>query len=356
MTALSTGTLKAALYALGRDPERRARVIAMLRAQEAGLAVPGLNVREEITGPIVDALHAEGELISRTLTSGLTIAFPYRSKIARDFVIASDDGLDHVWEPQTTKLLLSLGRTAKTALIGGAYFGDHAIPLAHVMRGAGGVCHCFDLNAEQIGVLAQNARANGLENVVTNQVGLWHEDDRRLVLVGDDSHALSREATAEELAAATATISIDSYGRARGLASIDIIMLDIEGAEVSALAGAGSYLSMPAASAPSVIFEVHRAYVDWSDGLGRTPIVELLRRAGYHVFAVRDYQSNVDMRGRPVEVVPIDDIYLDGPPHGFNVFATKDPRVLADHGIVVTPGVSPKLLFHRDPRFHSPLH
>ena len=76
---------------------------------------------------------------------------------------------------------------------------------------------------------------------------------------------------------------------------------------------------------------------------------------GYTMFAVRDFQSNYDLQGRPIELVPAATAYLQGPPHGFNVLAVKDPSIVQNELFVLRPDVSPKLLFHRDPALHHPL-
>ena len=354
MTALSIGDVKTALSRIGGDPNVRQRFVDFLKELEPALAKEGVNVREELTGPLVDAMYGEGESIRRTLASGVALTFPYRSKIARDFVMSADPRPDHVWEPQTTKLLLLLGEGAKNIIIGGAYFGDQAIPLAHAVAASGGVCHCFDVNREQLSYLAENAAQNRLTNVRINPLGLWDHDDRRLELVGDDSHACSREATHPTDVGTFLTISIGTYAARNQIGTIDLIMLDIEGAELAALRGAQRFLEQPAAAAPRIIFEVHRSYTDWSRGLDKADICAYLIGLGYSVFAIRDYQSNVQMRDRPIELVPVDDIYLEGPPHGFNMLAVKDTRVLAQKRLQLVPGVSPKLLFHRDPRLHQP--
>jgi hypothetical protein len=82
--------------------------------------------------------------------------------------------------------------------------------------------------------------------------------------------------------------------------------------------------------------------------------VHLVESMGYHTVAIRDYQGNVPMEHFPVEVVPIDRIHLDGPPHGFNLLATKDPHLPHRLDLRPVPGVSPKLLHHRDPALHAP--
>jgi hypothetical protein len=57
----------------------------------------------------------------------------------------------------------------------------------------------------------------------------------------------------------------------------------------------------------------------------------------------------------PIELVPLDSAYLEGPPHGFNLLASKELKALiARHRLRVVPGVSPKLLSHGDPRLHAP--
>jgi FkbM family methyltransferase len=325
--SLSRGDLKGALAGLGKDSARRRKVIELLVSLEPSMREIGLNVREEITGPLVDAMHTEGELLLRALSSGVELRFPYRSVIARELVMAQPEKPDHAWEPQTTKLLLTLGRDGKTALIGGAYFGDHAVPLAREMEKNGGVCHCFEINHEEADMLRWNAVHNGLSNVVVNEVGLWDSTDARLVLVGDDSHAFAREASPADSAETFATITIDDYAKAKGIDHLDLIMLDIEGGELAALRGAKMMLSH--AKAPAVVFEVHRSYVDWSDGMRSTEIIRLLEGHGYHTFAVRDYNGNVDMRGKALELVPSDRLVLDGPPHGFNMLALKDEGLIS---------------------------
>ncbi|MDO9264552.1 MAG: FkbM family methyltransferase, partial [Desulfosalsimonadaceae bacterium] len=134
----------------------------------------------------------------------------------------------------------------------------------------------------------------------------------------------------------------------------DVIMLDIEGGELNALKGGSDFLSGPINTAPDIIFEVHRHYVDWSDGLANTEILSFLKSCGYHVFAIRDYQDNVDLADYPIELIPPEKCVLDGPPHGFNMVAVKNLDRLKGPMFRYVEDVSPKLLRHRDPRLHAP--
>ena len=72
------------------------------------------------------------------------------------------------------------------------------------------------------------------------------------------------------------------------------------------------------------------------------------------MLAVRDFQSNVNLQGTPIELVPLDSVYLEGPPHGFNLVAVADPAVLAGSMFRIVPDVSPKLLRHRGAPLHRP--
>jgi FkbM family methyltransferase len=199
-----------------------------------------------------------------------------------------------------------------------------------------------------------NAEINALSTSAFNRVGLWKDDSTTLRLVGDDSFAHPEVADGEAGNDTFPTVSINAYGAARGLDRVGLIMLDIEGAEAAALAGASQYLSQTADRAPVVVFELHRHYVDWSNGLDQTDIVRFMTSHGYQVYAVRDFNANVPMGDAPIELVPTDRTYLEGPPHGFNMLAVKDPLLIASDLFKICPDVSPKLLWHRDPKLHHP--
>lgn len=358
MTEVTTSALEklgSAFAFLGRDPTQRHRIIDLCLAIEQEMPYPqGQSIREDITGPIVNALHDKDTIIDRTLRDGTRFRLYYRTKIARDLVMASDPHPDHVWEPQTTKLLLYLVDKARHALIGGAYFGDQVVLMAKRMAKHGGTCHAFEPNSDQLKMLRENAQINDLKNILSWPLGLWRDSHTHLSLVGDDSFAHA-EQVAHGGSDAFSTIAIDDYLERQGIATLDLIMLDIEGGEMPALEGARKQLEKPSGQAPNVVFEVHRSYVDWSRGLEKTGIIRFMADLGYTMFAVRDFNSNVDMGNRPIELVPPDRVYLEGPPHGFNMLAVKDMKTIETGPFVICRDVSPKLLWHKDPSLHHPL-
>lgn len=356
----SMGDAASAFELLGNNPEARAKFISdLVKIEEYWTDAEHdpddfeekVNVREFITGPVVDALFKKNELLTKELANGLTFTFQYSSKIARDFVMGGARP-DHVWEPQTTKLLCMLAPAAQTAVVAGAYFGDQALLLASSMKDKGARCYCFEVNDTQIGLLKRNAETNKIGAIVPVQKALWDSSNVRLSMEGEDSHASLVEGQGEN--AGYVTVALDDFGRAHGIDAIQLLMIDIEGAELSALRGAQSFLRQPADRAPSIIFEIHRSYVDWSNGLENTELVSFLEGFGYEIYAIRDYHGNVDMRGRPVEIVPIRTAFLASRPHGFNALAIKDRSIIDRLSLRVVDNVSPKLLTHRDPALHHP--
>jgi hypothetical protein len=149
-----------------------------------------------------------------------------------------------------------------------------------------------------------------------------------------------------------ATTTIDEYVERNRVEPVGLIMLDTEGSEEQALLGAQRLLSLPAASAPDIIFEVYSN--EWSGGPGGLPLVRRLIEAGFHLFAIRDLHGNLSLADRPLEVVPIDTVYVPGVPHGFNLFATKKADVVARYGLTVVDHVSPKLLSDKDTTLPHP--
>jgi FkbM family methyltransferase len=351
---MDTQKLLRAFEKIAADPDRRSAFVRHLVAFEKDIARPGFDAREEISGPLADAVFDDDQLVRKELADGTVFEFLYRSKIARDFLMSDPAVPDHAWEPQTTRMLLTLASGATTVLVGGAYFGDHAILIARQIAAAGGTVHAFEPNNDQRRMLMHNAALNGLTNIVPRSEGLWDTGEISLALTGYDSFA---SPTTAEAGAADSfqAITIDSYLKAVGVGRLDLLMLDIEGAEHKALLGAKTFLSQAKGEAPNIVFEVHRHYVDWTDGLENTPLVRFLTGLGYQVFALRDFNSNQNMAEQPIEIIPCAEVYLEGPPHGFNMVAVKDPALFDGPGFRIVRGVSPKLLRHKDPSLHHPL-
>ncbi|MFC1856964.1 FkbM family methyltransferase [Thermodesulfobacteriota bacterium] len=347
--------LAESLKRIGKEPALRENFVSFCKEVEEVIILPDRSTRNEITGPLIDALYADVDVVSKKLKQELVFKMKYRSIIARDFVMSDEKEPDHVWEPQTTKLLLNLCENAKQVLIGGAYCGDHAVLVANQIINSEGICHAFEPNSDQFEMLIENMKANGLDNIVLNCIGLWEDNDITLQLCGYDSHAYAQVAGDEALNNVFSAVSIDTYGQNHGIKKLDMIMLDLEGGELPALKGARQYLSQPIGQAPNIIFEIHRNYADWSNGLQNTELLKLLNKFGYHIFSIRDYHSNVATSEMPVELIPPETTCLEGPPHGFNMLAIKNLDLIDSPFFHLCNNVSPKLLKHKTSSMHHPM-
>ena len=341
------------LKVIATNSEASEILIQALVQIEGVLKKEGLDVRETITGPVVDCLYNDDTILEKSLIDGTKFEFYYRSKIARDFLMSTPRTPDHAWEPQTTRLLLDLSKKSKNVIVGGAYFGDQAILIAKQISLNGGFLHAFEPNNQQRLTLRKNAQINGLTNIKTSGDGLWNNSTTKLKLTGYDSFA-TPEVADEKNKDTFKTITIEDYVVNEELPGIDLLMLDIEGAEFKALLGAENLLKKAAGEAPNVVLEVHSHYVDWSNGLNNTPLIRYLNDCGYHTFAVRDFHSNYSMSDKTIEIIPSGEVYLKGPDHGFNMLAIKDMGIVQNERYRFCSNVSPKLLPHRDPKLYHP--
>jgi FkbM family methyltransferase len=287
------------------------------------------------------------------LKSGLRFEITAASVIEKNVLISPERRPDHLWEPYTTRLLVRLADTKRTVVVGGAYIGDQALPIARQIAHNGGTVYAFEPMERTFRMLKRNCVLNDIQNVVAERAALWDRSGDVLELTGPPALArtvlLADSLVEDGTSESCATTTIDRYMEAHGAMGVDLIMLDLEGGELKALQGALRELSRPADKAPDVVFEIHAHYVDWSRGVDKTDIVLYLESLGYTVFGIRDYHHCYPVPDVPTELIPVAMINTDGPPHGFNMLATKRPEGLERLGIrFVREGgprdLSPKLL------------
>jgi len=350
----SSGDLNWALARAGEDERVRTEVLEALRDAE-GRAEDPSAFRLDVRWPLTLAMLATAGLHRKRLANGLVFEVGPDSRIEQAFLLASEAEPDHVWEPQTTKLIQALAEERHHAIVGGAYIGDHALFLAKALAGKGGQVHAFEPMEFAFRRLLRNADLSLIDNLQAHRVALWDASGVKLRLEGPPALASISACPTVDRYETVPSITIDDYIASERVGSVGIVMLDTEGGEERGLAGARDLLSHPYPEAPDCIFEIHREYVDWSEGLHNTEIVRSLNDQGYLVFAIRDIHGNLPMRHYPIEVIPVDRVYLEGPPHGFNLLATKDPDLVARLRLRTVTDVSPKLLVDRDPALHHPV-
>lgn len=68
----------------------------------------------------------------------------FRRDTFEALLLSREAAPDHVWEPQTTKLLAALAARPGDILVGGAYIGDQVVPIARVAASRDGRVHAFE--------------------------------------------------------------------------------------------------------------------------------------------------------------------------------------------------------------------
>jgi FkbM family methyltransferase len=333
----------------------RAVRVALIEALRVVARMRGFSEewRERIHWPIVQSVMAGDRTYRVRLKSGLLFDITAASVIEKNVLISPERHPDHIWEPYTTRLLVRLAENKRTVVVGGAYIGDQALPIARQIAHNGGTVYGFEPMERSYRMLKHNCALNAIQNVVAERAALWDRSGEVLELRGPPALARtiqSKDSLVEHgTPESCATTTIDEYMAAHGVTDVDLIMLDLEGGELRALQGASRQLSRPPDKASDVVFEIHRHYVDWSRGVNKTDIVLHLESLGYTVFGVRDYHHCYPVPDVPTELIPVAVINTDGPPHGFNMLATKRPEDLERLSMrLVREGgsraLSPKLL------------
>ena len=339
-----------ALAVAGQDERLRTHIFEALREAESRAEDPA-TFREQVRWPLLLALLRDVKTHRVVLEDGTLFDVGADSRIEKALLLSAVAHPDHVWEPQTTRLLLALAKEASNVIVGGAYIGDQAVLMA---RATSGTVHAFEPMQHAFARLRHHLEINRVGNVVAQRLGLWDSSQTNLRLDGHLALASSIPIDDTETAVGerTESISIDDYVKLESIAKVELIMLDTEGGEERALNGASKTVER---DNPNIVFEIHRNFVDWSNGLEQTSIVTFLTSQGYDVFAIRDFHNNYATSGYPIEIVPVAKVFLEGPPHGFNVLATKDRNLVSRLGLKIVENVSPKLLLEKDPALHFPL-
>jgi FkbM family methyltransferase len=199
-----------------------------------------------------------------------------------------------LWDLSGTRLMQANLRPGMTVLDVGANIGYFTL-LAARSVGQEGLVHSFEPHDEIRGELERNVRRNGLRNVVvrpeavarsTGEVAFYRSAEATnqgisSTIEGSTPLGQAREARPSIVPAVRLDDVSDSLGR-----SVDLVKIDVEGAERAALEGGESLFSAP--DAPLVLLEsfeidvtaellrtfgftVRRLRFDWRRGLHLSP-------------------------------------------------------------------------------------
>ena len=260
------GLARRAWRALGGDPAARAELEAYLLDQV-------------VRRPIV---YEDSRGLRYVLRPG---------ENARAFLEA--DGNYEVAETRFCERYLQPGMTALDA---GAHIGLYTLLFARLVGPAGRV-YAFEPAPANHRRLVENLALNAAENVVVEQAALYREAGRVTLHLFPERlgswHSLGEPSLADPSfpyatiapseAVEVDAITLDEYTAERGIERIDLLKVDVEGAEADVLAGGRTTLAAGAVAA--VLFEVSKPQ---TEALGHDPAdaFEELRAAGFSVHAL----------------------------------------------------------------------
>jgi len=167
---------------------------------------------------------------------------------------------DGFYEHEMVQLVRRLLRTGQTFFDVGAHVGQYSL-LASELVGSTGAVHSFEPDPQTFRWLASNIRRNGLANICANQLAL---SSRREVLqfylsaVQDiGSNSLQRPKHFSGNVVSVTCVSLDEYLESARVPRVDLLKMDVEGAEGAVLAGATRLLARE--DRPLLIIEFEEA-------------------------------------------------------------------------------------------------
>jgi len=191
-----------------------------------------------------------------------------------------------LFEPIEAYLFLKMIGPGMTVFDVGANCGQYTLLGARAV-GASGAMHSFEPIPETFRILEQHVRLNGLGNVTLNQAALWNEATELSLGGAPGLQAQSGRwsagfAATDPSAVKVRAIRFDDYVHEHGVSRIDLIKIDIEGAEPFMLQGARESLER---FRPVFLMEVNGKAMD---RLGWTPqrLWGELKPLGYRAFQV----------------------------------------------------------------------
>ena len=199
------------------------------------------------------------------------------------------------YEPELTHLekILSPG---KVFIDAGANFGIYTL-VASKLVGETGRVVAFEPTTQSFSTLTQNVALNGLTNVLTLSVALSEKPGRAWLYHGPDPvrNSLGKAPSWGGEAEEVVTDSLDNMFQQGLIERVDVIKIDVEGAEELVLRGATNILKF---MHPVIIFEINPE-TSACLGLSAHGASELLKSLGYEFLILDEHARGYASESRP---------------------------------------------------------
>lgn len=225
-------------------------------------------------------LTTEPRIVDVAIGDGLVVEVDWSTSIGRELYFHRS------YEPEMVSLLDRLLKPGMVMIDAGANIGELTVRAARRVGPAGRVL-AVEASPAVHARLARNVERNGFSDRVTLVAAAVSDADGEVefyVSPGVDSLSSSLYRPSEGGGHTTRVVArrLDAIARQHGLQRVDVLKLDVEGAEFAALDGARELLASPAA--PAVIFEYNPDVMRHAGG-SIDQLMRLLADYGYR-FAV----------------------------------------------------------------------
>jgi len=193
------------------------------------------------------------------------------------------------YEEKDCACWMRMAKQARTIFDVGANIGLYSLLAAAVNPRA--TIHAFEPTSEAFDRFVENLQLNHFANVVPNPVAVGHGTGKSLLhfCAGSDGanegmNYVSPESVCDSDLEID-VVSLDDYCRRNGIASLNLLKLDIEGSEYEALLGAQNLLSKQAIGC---IFLELTEWAAERKGHSIRDLKQLLAGAGYQIYQLQE--------------------------------------------------------------------
>ncbi len=240
----------------------------------------------------------ELEAIQRARSEPILVELPEFSIYVRpnDFLIGAVIAREKQFEPHVTHMLKKLLAPGMTFMDIGAHVGYFTL-LAAGRVGPEGKVLAFEAHPDNCDLLERSVAANGFENVAVHRFAVA-EERRTFQLATSGSHRNARIVDGQsepyqlpDIEAVSLDELLDELPR------LDVVKMDIEGAEPRAWSGMRGLL---ARRQPIIVFEYAPALIKLTSRCDPPAFLDEVRSAGFDLYRVEDDPASVEGQ-RPLD-------------------------------------------------------
>ena len=206
---------------------------------------------------------------------------PFVSPITMDWAL----GVYEYWVANTFRRTVTEGMTALDI---GAHKGIYSILLASLMQDNGRVI-AFEPDPDNCQWIDKNVRANGFQCIELSQLALSDQEGSATFYAADGLGSLVANPSARATAKKPITVltrRLDDVLEERRIEKVDIIKIDVEGADLMVLRGAQRTLRQ---NDVSILMDV-----DVQSNTERQELYDLLRSLGFRVYRMGKELTHID--------------------------------------------------------------